>query len=168
MPLPIMPDSETLYNQKATRFPLRFFIRPETEVEGSFMLTLANMFLSDLLIPGCRPISLDTKLSGEERRVNMGECSERRWNASVKKILARQYAVVGVTAQAGDFLKQTISLNLHLNPRGGEEFLISGNIEITCSVPYLRHMATSPAKVESLLQFGKTAWSGTEGGPAYG
>jgi len=33
-----MLDGETLYNQNATRFSLRFFIRGKTEVEGRFML----------------------------------------------------------------------------------------------------------------------------------
>jgi len=33
-----MLDAETLYNQNATRFSLRFFIRGKTEVEGRFML----------------------------------------------------------------------------------------------------------------------------------
>ena len=90
-----MEPPQSLYKQTATRFSLRFFIRPETEVEGRFMLELANTFLSDLLVPGCRPVSLDTKLPGEGRKLNMGEFSERRWNASVKKILAGQYAVPG-------------------------------------------------------------------------
>jgi hypothetical protein len=163
-----MEPPESLYKQTATRFSLRFFIRSETEVEGRFMLELANTFRSDLLFPGCRAISLDTKLPGEGRKLNMGEFSERRWNASVKKIVAGQYAVVGIKAQTSDFPNQTISLTLHVNPPGGDEFLISGNIEITCSIPYLRHLAASPQKVEALLQFAKTAWNGIEGGPAYG
>lgn len=164
----IMPEAETLYKQNATRFSLRFFIREETEVEGRFMLELANTFLLDLLLPGCRPVSLDTKLTGMGRKLNMGEFSERRWNASVKKILAGQYAVVGIKAQTGDFPNQAISLMVHVNPPGGTEFMCSGNIGISCSIPYLRHLAASPQKVEALLQFGKTAWNGIEGGPAYG
>ena len=163
-----MPEAETLYKQNATRFSLIFFIRSETEVEGRFMLELANTFLSDPLFPGCRPISLDTKLPGQGRKLNMGAFSERRWNASVKKILAGQYAVVGIRAHTPDFPSQTISLSLHVNPPGGTEFLGSGDVQISCSVPYLRHLAASAEKVEALLQFGKRAWNGIEGGPAYG
>jgi Protein of unknown function (DUF3396) len=163
-----MLDAETLYNQNATRFSLRFFVRGKTEVEGRFMLELANTFLSDLLFPGCRPVSLDTKLPGMGRKLNMGEFSERRWNASVKKILAGQYAVVGITAQTRDFPNQTITLTVHVNPPGGTEFMTAGDIEIHCSIAYLRHLAASPQKVEALLRFGKTAWNGIDGGPAYG
>jgi hypothetical protein len=157
-----------IYKQTASYFSLRFFVRSDTAVEGRFMLELANRFLSDLLFPGCRPISLDTKLPGMDRKLNMGEFSDRRWNASVKKILAGQYSVVGINAQTPDFPSQTITLNVHVNPPGGTEFLISGEIEISCSIPYLRHLAASPEKVEALLQFGKTAWNGIDGGPAYG
>jgi hypothetical protein len=163
-----MRDAETLYNQNATRFSLRFFIRGKTEVEGRFMLDLANTFLSDLLFPGCRPVSLDNKLPGEGRKLNMGEFSERRWNASVKKILAGQYAVVGIRAQTPDFPSQTITLIVHVNPPGGSEFMSSGTIEIYCSIPYLRHLAASAQKVEALLRFGNTVWNGIDDGPAYG
>ena len=149
------PQPEALYNQVATGFSQRFFIRGKTEVEGRFMLELANTFLSDLLFPGCRPISLDTKLPGMGRTLNMGEFSERRWNASARKILAGQYAVVGIRAQSGDFPNQTISLTVHVNPPGGTEFLTAGNIDVHCSIPYLRHLAGSPQKVEALLQFGQ-------------
>jgi len=160
-------EKETLYKQTASYFSLRFFLRSETEVEGRFTLELANMFLSDLLFPGCRPVSLDTKLHGVGRKLNMGAFSERRWNASVKKILAGQYAVVGIKVQTPDFPNQTITLNVHVNPPGGTEFM-SGDIDIYCSIPFLRHLAASPQKVEALLQFGKTAWNGIDGGPAYG
>ena len=36
-------------------------------------IAAANTFLSDLLFPGCRPISLDTKLPGMGRKLNMGD-----------------------------------------------------------------------------------------------
>src|SRR3979490_1966081 len=133
-----MLDAETLYNQNATRFSLRFFVRGKTEVEGRFMLELDNTFLSDLLFPGCRPVSLDTKLPGIGRKLNMGEFSERRWNASVKKILGGQYAVIGITAQTHDFPNQTIMLTVHVNPPGETEFMTAGHIEIHCSIAYLR------------------------------
>jgi hypothetical protein len=161
-------ENHSLYNQSVSYFSLRFFLRTETEVEGRFILELANTFLSDLLFPGCRPTSLDTKLHGEGRKLNMGEFSQLRWNASVKKVLAGQLAVVGIKAQTHDFANQTIALTVHVNPPGGTEFMMSGHIEIYCSIPYLRHLAASPQTVEALLQFGKTAWNGIDGGPAYG
>jgi hypothetical protein len=161
-------EKQTLYQQIASYFSLRFFIRSETEVEGRFMLELANTFLSDLLFPGCRPISLDTKLPGIGRKLNMGEFSDRRWKAAVKKILAGQYAVVGIKAETPDFPDQTIALTVHVNPPGGTEILTAGYIEIYCSIPYLTHLAVSPQKVDALLQFGITAWNGCDGGPAYG
>ena len=161
-------EKQTLYQQTASYFSLRFFVRSETEVEGRFMVELANTFLSDLLVAGCRPISLDTKLPGMGRTLNMGEFSDRRWKASVKKILAGQYAVVGIKAETPDFPDQTIALTVHVNPPGGAEILTAGNIEIYCSIPYLRHLAASPQKLAALLQFGITAWNGIDSGPAYG
>ena len=98
----------------------------------------------------------------------MGEFSERRWKAAVKKTLAGQCAVIGVKAEVPDFPSQKLWLTLHVNPPGGTELLVSGTIEIMCSVSYLRHLAASPEKVEALLRFGIKAWNGIPAGPAYG
>lgn len=98
----------------------------------------------------------------------MGEFSERRWNAAVKKTLAGMYAVTHIEAQMPDIPNQKIWLSLHVNPPGGSEILVSGEVEVLCSVSYLRHLAASPQKIEALLQFGQKAWNGIEGGPAYG
>lgn len=163
-----MEPPQTLYNQDATHFVLSFYIRPEVSVPGAFMLELANTFLKDLLFPGCRPALLDTKLPGEGRELNMGDFSERRWNAAVKKLLGNQYAVLGIKAHTLDFPNQKIWLNVHVNPPGGDEFLDSETIAISCSVSYLRHIAASPQKIDALLQFGKRVWNGIERGPAYG
>jgi hypothetical protein len=163
-----MEAPQSLYNQTATHFTLRFFVKSETTVDGQLVVELANTFLSDLVFPGCRVISLDTKRPGLNQKLNMGEFSERRWAASVKKILAGEYAVVIVKAQTPDFPNQQIWLSIHVNPPRGDEIVTSGEIEVLCSVSYLRHLATSAEKVEALLRFGKTAWNGISGGPAYG
>ncbi len=163
-----MEPPQTLYGQAATHFRLRFFLRSNTEVQGGLVVELANMFLADLVFPRSDLFSLDTKRPGIGRPLNMGQFSERRWNAAVKKVLAGQYAVIGIQARMPDFPKQQIWLTLHVNPPGGDELLISGTIEVTCSVSCFRHFAADPQKVEALLRFGNRAWNGVDGGPAYG
>jgi hypothetical protein len=157
-----------LYNQKATHFSLRLFIKPETEVDGRLVIDLADIFLSELIFPGCRIASLDTKRQGQSAKLNMGAFSDTRWRAAAKKVLAGQYAAIGIRAHTADFPNQEIALSVHVNPPGGEEFLVSGDVSITCSIPYLRHLAASPQKVEALLELGKRAWNGVPGGAAYG
>jgi hypothetical protein len=159
---------ETVYNQNASHFTLRFFIGPDTEVPGDLVVELAERFLSQLLFPGCRPVSLDTKRPGEGHALNMGEFSERRWKASVRKVRAGEYAVLGIKAHTPDFPQQKIWFNAHINPPGGDEFLVSGTIEVSCSLAYLRHLAVSTAMVDALLEFGRRTWNGIDGGPAYG
>src|SRR3970040_1464540 len=129
-----MEPPQTLYGQAATHFRLHFFLRPDTEVQGGLVVELANMFLADLVFPRSDLFSLDTKRPGMGRPLNMGEFSERRWHAAVKKVLAGQYAVIGIKARTPDFPKQQIWLTLHANPPGGDELLMSGTIEIMCSV----------------------------------
>jgi hypothetical protein len=163
-----MEPPQKLYKQDVTQLTLHVFIRSDTEVQGRLVVDLANVFLSNLLFAGCRPVSLDTKRPGEDQKLNMGEFTDRRWKGSVKKLLAGEYAVLGIKAQTPDFPNQQIWLNIHINPPGGDEILISGTVEIKCSVSYLRHLATRPEMVEALLQFGKKAWNEIDGGPAYG
>jgi hypothetical protein len=163
-----MEPPQTLYNQAATHFVLRHFLEPDSHVEGQLVVELATIFLSDLVFPGCVVTSLETKRPGEGARLNMGEFSERRWNAAVKKILAGECAVLGLKAQTPDFPNQKIWFTVHGNPPGGDELLVAGTIEVSCSVSYLRHLVASPDKVEALLKLGTTAWNGIEGGPAYG
>jgi hypothetical protein len=43
-----------------------------------------------------------------------------------------------------------------------------GTIDFTCSVSCLRQLAAVPARIETLLRFGKAAWESAPGGPAYG
>ena len=163
-----MQPPETVYNQKASHFRLGFFIGPDTEVRGDLVVELAEWFLAHLLFPGCRPVSLDTKRRGDGNAPNMGEYSERRWKASVKKARAGEYAVLGIEVQTPDVPQQKIWFYAHVNPPGGDEFLDSGTIEVSCSLAYLRHLAVSPAKVDALLEFGRRTWNGVHGGPAYG
>ena len=160
--------AESLYNQQATHFAQQLFIKSETEVPGAFTLDLADDFMANLVFPGCRLTTLNTKRPGDGRMLNMGEFTDRRWKASVKKILAGQYAVVWIDAKTPHFPNQKISLTLHLNPPGQDEILTAGSVEISCSIPYLRHLAASPDKIEALLRFGRKAWDHIDGGPAYG
>lgn len=158
---------ESLYNQKATHFAQRLFIKKETKVPGAFVLDLADDFMANLLFPGCLLTTLNTKRPGIGRMLNMGEFTDRRWKASVKKILAGQYAVVWIEAKTPDFPSQKLSMPLHLNPPGQDE-IVAGAVEISCSIPHLRHLAASPDKVEALLRFGRKAWDHIDGWPAYG
>ena len=98
----------------------------------------------------------------------MGDFTSSRWKTTTKKILRGEYAVVHIEARTPDFPNQKIWLTIHVNPPGGNELLISGTIEVMCSISYLRHLAASPEKIDALLDLGKKAWNDIAGGPAYG
>ena len=53
-----------VYNQTASHFTLRVFIRPDAEADGRLAIELADCFFADLLDPGVRVTSLDTKRAG--------------------------------------------------------------------------------------------------------
>ncbi len=162
-----MEAPHTLYNQLATHFAMPLYLRSDTEVDPPLIADLADYFLSNLLFPGTRLTSLWTKRPGQNQRLNMGEFTASRWKAAQKKILKGEYAVVNITGETPDFTRQKIGLSLHVNPVGGDELMV-GTIEVTCSVSYLRDIAVSLAKVEALLELGRRAWNGIDGGPAYG
>ena len=159
---------QTLYNQSATGFALPLYLREKTEVEGRLILDLAEKFISQLLFPSTRLIWLWTKRPGEGARLNIGDFTDSRWKAAQKKFLNNQFAVLTLRAATTDFPTQEIWFSAHVNPIGGEERLIAGEWKVSCSIPYLRHLAASPEKVEALLQLAIHAWNGTPGGPAYG
>jgi hypothetical protein len=81
-----MEPPQQLYNQSATHFALPIFIRPDAEIDGQLVIELADRFLADLLFPGVRLTSLDTKRAGEGSKLNSGEFSERRWTTTVRKL----------------------------------------------------------------------------------
>ena len=155
-----------LYQQDATQFTLRFFVKPATAVNGQLVLELAELFLSDLVFSGCRPCALWTKAPGMDQKPSIGEFSEKRWQTAAKKLRANENAVLRIEAQTPDIRNQKIDFYVHVNPPGGGEILQSGIVEVTCSLPYLRHLAGSPEKVEALLGFGRETWNRI--GPAYG
>jgi hypothetical protein len=159
---------QLVYKQSATHLALPLYLRPDMEVDGRFIVDLAEAFLSSLVFPGCRPTALHTKRAGEGAKLNMGEFTATRWKSSVAKILNREYAVVDIRVETPDFPNQKIWFSTHFNPVGGDEFLISGTVEVKCSVSYLRHLAASPEKIEALIHLAKQAWNGIDGGPAYG
>ena len=161
------PQRETLYNQAATGFALPLYLREKTEVEGHVILDVAEKFISQLLFPSTRLIWLWTKRAGEGAKLNIGDFTDSRWKAAQKKFLNNEFAVLTLTAATPDFPNQDIWFSAHINPIGGQEFVI-GEWKVTCSIPYLRHLAASPEKVEALLQLAIHAWSETPGGPTYG
>ena len=158
--------AETLYSQDATHFTLRFVVRPDLVVDGQLVLELADTFRNRLVFPGCRLSSIWTKSPGMNAKLNTGEYSESRWNAAAKKLRANDCAVLRLEAQTADFPNQTIAFNAHLNPPGGDEILQAGTIDVTCSVPYLRHLAASREMVDALLDLGRTVWQRVT--PVYG
>jgi hypothetical protein len=163
-----MKRAERLYDQSATHFSLQFFIRSGTQVAGRFVTDLTTILFDDLFVPGSCPFWLATKRPGLNQKMNMGDFSDRRWTASVKKITAGEYSVVWLRAHVPDGVDQEISLSVHVNETGGPGLLVSGSISLTCSIPYLRQLTASHERIESLLRFGSAAWNGIDGGPAYG
>ncbi len=162
-----MEPAQNLYNQAATHFSMRIFIRPGAGFDGELMVELAERFRASLLFPGIRLTELDTKRPGMGAKLNSGEFSDRRWTATVKKLRANQYAVLWLRAQSPDFSNQKIWLSIHVNPPGGDEHVGAETVHVSCSVSYLRHLAASPDKVEALLKLGTIAWN-RAGQPAYG
>jgi hypothetical protein len=163
-----MEPPQTLYGQGATHLVLRLFLRGDTDVRGALVVELAQAFLADLVLPGCRLTSLWTKRPGIGPKLNMGEFSDRRWQAAIKKILAGDYAVATIKAETPAAPHEQIWLATHVNPPGTRDERMSGTIEVMLSVSYLRRLVTLPDKIEALLRLGTTAWNGIDGGPAYG
>ncbi len=165
-----MDACESLYNQPATSFTLRLFLKEDTFVPGRLIVDLATTFLADLVLPPCRPKWLWTKRAKDDAKLNTGDFSERRWNAAVKKIAAGEISALTIFAAHPDSPTQKVSFSALVNPIGSAGYSTSlpGTIDITCSVSYLRQLVASPAKIETLLRFGTAAWNGVQGGPAYG
>jgi Type VI immunity for VRR-NUC len=163
-----MDAPETIYNQTATHFTLRFFIRPDTTVDGQLSVELAEAFLADLVLPGCDVATLWTRPPGLEAKLATGSYSERRWKAAVKKLRSGELAMISFDARFRDFPNQNIAFTLYLNPSGGADVPVPGVIEVLSTLAYLRHFAGKPERVEALLAIGKKAWNGIPGGPAYG
>lgn len=159
-------EAQRLYGQEATHFRLRFVLGPNPTVDGRLVLELADTFLDRLLFRGSPPVSLWTKPPGMAKQMNIGEFSDRRWQAARKKILANASAVLRLEAKTADFPNQTIALSVHANPPGGSETIHEGTVEVICSIPYLRHIAASREMVDALIGFGVQVWNGTT--PAYG
>ena len=159
-------EPTTLYQQVATSFRLRFVIGGNETTDGRFVLDLADTFVDRLVFPGCALVSLWTKSPGMGAQMNIGEFSDRRWKAARKKIAANGSAVLRLEARTPDFPNQSIAFDVHANPPGGDEHLDCGTIDVTCSIPYLRHLAASSDTVEALLGFGTMAWNGAC--PSYG
>ena len=162
-----MESPQSVYGQSATGFVLPLYLRKETQVEGRLILDLAEKFTSQLLFPSTRLNWLWTKRAADGAKLNIGDFTSARWNAAQKKFLNNQFGVLTLRAQTPDFPNQEIWFSAHVNPIGGGES-VAGKWEVRCSVPYLRHLAAAPEKVEALLQLGIQAWNGTPGGPAYG
>lgn len=165
-----MDACESLYDQPATSFSLRLFLKQETFVPGRLIVELARTFLADLVLPPCQPTWLWTKRAKDDAKLNMGDFSERRWNAAVKKIVSGEFSALSIFATNPDSPTRQVSFYAHVNPVGpaGYATPLPGTIEFGCSVSYLRQLVASAAKIETLLRFGTAAWNGVQGGPAYG
>ena len=165
-----MDACESLYNQPAMYFTLRLFLKEDTFVPGRLIVELATTFLADLVVPPCRPKWLWTKRAKDDAKLNTGDFSDRRWNAAVKKIAAGEFSALTIFAANPDSPTQQVSFYAHVNPVGpaGYSSPLPGTIEFACSVSYLRQLAASAAKLETLLRLGTAAWNGVQGGPAYG
>jgi hypothetical protein len=162
----VVAETEQLFGRAATHFTLRFVLAPVTTVDGQVVLELADLFLAQLLFPGSPPVSLWTKAPGMKAKLAMADFSDRAWGAARKRIAANATSVLRLEARTADFPKQTIALNVHANPPGVGENFGAGTIELSCSVPYLRHLAVSTEKTAALIDFGKRAWNGAM--PVYG
>jgi hypothetical protein len=161
-------EPEKLYGQEATHFTLRFVLPPDATVDGRLVLELADTFVDRLVFPGCTLASLWTKPPGMTAKPNIGDFSDKKWEAARKKIAANDCAVLRLDARTADFPNQTIALYVQANPPGGSEQLQTGTIDITCSVPYLRHLAAAKEKTEALLKFGIHAWNGAKAAYGFG
>jgi hypothetical protein len=165
-----MDEFQSLYNQTAMYFALRVFLREDTFVDGRLTVELARIFLADLVLPPCRPTWLWTKRARDDAKVTTGDFSERRWNAAVKKVLAGEFSGLTIHAANPDAPTQKISFSAHVNPIGPEGYSLPlrGTLDVTCSVSYLRQLAATPAKIETLLRLGTAAFNSVHGGAAYG
>lgn len=157
---------EKLYGCDATHFRLRFVLASDVTMDGQLVLELADLFLDRLVFPGSPPVSIWTKAPRMNAKLAMSDFSEKKWAAARKKIASNDSAVLRLEARTADFPNQTIALFVQANPPGGDEHLGTGSIELTCSVPYLRHLSASREKTVALIDFGKRAWHGAK--PAYG
>jgi hypothetical protein len=159
-------EAQRLYGQDATQFTLRFVLGPDPTVDGRLVLELADTFLQRLLFRGSPPVSIWTKPPGMGKKISIAEFSDKKWETARKKIQANASAVLRLEAKTADFPNQTIALYAHANPPGGSETIHEGTIAVTCSIPYLRHVAASRDMVEALVGFGVQVWKATT--PAYG
>lgn len=55
--------------------------------------------MPNLVLPRCRVTSLWTKRPMRNAKRNMGDFTNRRWNASVKKLRSGEYDVLNLEAQ---------------------------------------------------------------------
>jgi hypothetical protein len=162
-------DACEFYDQPATSFTLRLFLKEDTFVPGRHIVELATTFLADLVLPPCRPKWLWTKRAKGDAKLNTGDFSERRWNAAVKKIVSGEFSALTLFAEDPDSPTRKVTFSTQVNPvRPEGSTSLLGTIDVTCSVSYLRQLAAFPAKIEALLRFGTAAWDGVPGGPAYG
>ena len=98
----------------------------------------------------------------------MGAFSDRRWKAAQKKIAAGHYGMLWIDAVSAERPRRTIRLTVNINPTGGAEVAIVGDVNLTCSLEYLEELAAWPMLVEALLQFGSAAWNAFGEDAAYG
>jgi hypothetical protein len=158
---------EPLYGQTVTHFTLKLFL-DDHPVEGRVIVDLAQLFLSDLLVPGARPVRLHTRRPGLTAKLNEGPFSERRWTDAMKKTLAGEYGVLDVAVEDPGRADRTAGLLCIVNPSRATHATVHGRIELSCSLPYLRALVAETAGVDAVLRLGGAAWRAAPGGAAYG
>lgn len=156
-----------LYNQDVSNFTLHILLKKDCIVEGALIIELAQTFLSTLVLPGCRPVSLWTRRSGVDPKLNMGLFTERRWKASQKKFLAGEFSVLVIEVENPDEPDQKIDLSIQVNPTQWQDVRLLGDIKVSCRLSYLRRLMESE-RSDALLRLGALAWNGLNGGAVYG
>lgn len=160
-----LSQAEPLYGQTATHFALKLFL-DDHPVDGRVIVDLAQMFLA-AVVPDARPSRLHTGRPRLTANLNEGPFSARRGADAVNKTLAGDYGVIYLAVEDPTRPERTAWLSSIVNPPRGTES-VYGRIEIGCSLPYLRVLASEPGRVEALLRLGITAWRGAPRGAAYG
>lgn len=133
-------------------------------------MALAEEFMSTLVLPGCQLTSLWTRRPELDAKLNVGDFSDRRWKASLKKFRIGEYHVLRLEARNPDWPNHKISFGMQINPPAGQRRYpvpAIGDVSASCSLSYLRYLAESPDRVEALIHLGKAAWDGV-GDAAYG
>jgi hypothetical protein len=162
-----LTSGESLYGEQVTHFTLKLFL-DDHPVDGRVIVGLAHTFLANLVLPGAEPVRLHTRRAGLSAKLNEGPFSERRWTETLKKTLAGENGVLHIAVEDPRRPEHTASLSSILNPGRTTDGPVYGQIELFCSLPYMRALLAGGSGVDAVLALGVAAWRGAAGGAAYG